>query len=680
MDAFTSLYIRKSLRHHTSSYIHIAVILIISQFIISIAGIYADSVTYGNKLKSERFARGSELWLRGAGEGDITHFVHIGGVEMTYEDGIIYIDVLKSYELDAVRGEIDRVIMAQGLKLHMHDYSQILANTAPQGEQTAFIVLRIVFSIVGTISIYLIYLAFIEGKKRDLGILISLGIKLKQLKKMLFAELMVIYTAAFILVTVTSNVLMYVLIPQVFKIDSETLVIAAIEYRFSVAGTVILLVLSLASLLIAYLNSVKRLGELTVIAAIREEEIANFKRSADIWNKTSAESFIAGANLVRSRKFFSVCSAISIPVIFVSIFILNVTNALNIPYNPLDYDFGIHADEWGAAENADAAYANIADLEMIEGIAKIEYRISHGSLFLPITEGNNRLGLQSPVWERYLADLRVLDKTYLAEHAADIIGDPSDLAQEGHVLLNKYLYGKTYEIGDTLELEFDGREIAVVVAGFVDIAEFAGQPLLNMYTTRANYESILEKPAVPRIIHVTIEEGADSQAIDAQIRAIFTDEIYDEIMYSYRELYRVNNIIQQRESEAKAAAAYNLLAVMFCASLIVCAVVLLWVFICFYISRRQNQIRILKNIGAARRVLVSITMREALAKGIINTSAGLVLGTVLSQLVYMIEGYNLLINRQFIAAYAVIIAVTLAAHFVPSYLTIYRMTSEKESA
>jgi len=213
---------------------------------------------------------------------------------------------------------------------------------------------------------------FIENKKKDIGILLSLGMSGRQLKKLLFLEVLVIYLFAFIAALILSNIFMSVLIKNFLLTENRNFVL--IIYKFSFSSSLFLFFISFISTLAAYLISLGRILRVSVIQTIENNYInQNINRRINIWNKKSAVKYIFKANLIRNKKNFIICSLISVPVIFITLVFFNYMNLLNTPAEEKDFSIYFNYSYSETHDNTGIILEKTEILENIDGIENIEY-------------------------------------------------------------------------------------------------------------------------------------------------------------------------------------------------------------------------------------------------------------------------------------------------------------------
>ena len=437
------------------------------------------------------------------------------------------------------------------------EISSLTVETSVPAEQILlFNILKVFFAAVGTISICFIYIMFIENKKKDIGILISLGMSNKQLKKLLFFEILVIFVFSYAAALVLSNIFMFALIKNFLLTESRYFVL--ILYKFSFSSSFFLLIISFISTLAAYLISLSRILRIPVIQTIENNFInQNINRKINIWNKKSAVKYIFKANLMRNKKNFFICSVISVPVIFITLIFFNYMNLLNTPNDESDISVFINYVEM-------YDYAGI----ILENIEKLE-------------KSKNISGIESIKYDFYFSD-------------------------------------------------------------------------------------ITENPALPTAIFIYAEENADISAI-SEIEEELCD-IFDDI-----NLFNVVNNVKNRETAQRLYQGIIIIANLICSAIFVCLIILLWVFINFYISNQKTQINILKTLGATKKAIIKIAVYEFLTKGLINSLAGIALGTWVSYIVVKMARYDFLINVYLFIFYGLILLITVLSHVLPSFIAVTKI-------
>lgn len=534
-----------------------------------------------------------------------------------------------------------------------------ILDSMPYEQIVTLNVLKIVFMLIGIVCIYFVYQIFIEKKKSDLGILISLGISEKKLKKMLFSELCVIFIISYVVALISSNVLMYVLIQNFLKVENKNIIL--IVYRFSLSSSIFLLVLSFISVVAAFFISLKKILDIPIIEAVRNNSAnADIKRDTDVWNKSSAEKFVAHANISRNKKHFLICSVISIPVVCISIVFLNYLNLMNLPSDQGDFYISSRIDE--IYNNTELISEKIETLKTVSGINHLEYKIYFNNFLVEIDSEK----LSFPIFRRIngidyaISSIIVIPDKYLNEISI------SDINSENHVLLTKNIASSKYKVGD--ELYLDDTSEVLIISGFIDIPQYS-KDFLDIYVTSENFEKIVGQPAIPNGISVYVDSSENISHVREEIYRIFDDF----------ELFSIMDNVKLSEDSSQLFQGIQIIVTFLCSVLFVCSVILLWSFISYYVSGKKSQYSILKILGATEKKLLKITIYEALTKGLINSAIGLILGTALSYIVIKMSGYDMFINFYIIAVYIMILTITTAAHFIPSIIAGRKITNEKET-
>lgn len=659
------LYIKNSIKNNFAGYINIILIIIVSIMIINILNIYVDSVIHGSSIYGIEVSKGYNIWIENSNENDLSYFKNIPNTEMKYEDNIIYVKILNEHESDKVRYTINNIIKENKLDFTTHSFSNMLnGKDVPDEYILLFNILKIIFLFIGTISIYFIYMMFIEKKKKDLGILISLGMSDKQLKKLLLTELFIIYIISFVSAFLVSNVLMYILIKNFLFTENRNFIL--IIYKFSIQSTVFLLFVSAVSIFTAFYLAFKKISSRSVIDTIqRNNTNININRMINVWNKSSASRYIAKANLLRNRKHFIICFVISV----ISICVITVFfNFINLLLNPpgIRADFTVVNHDIETYEHSEIVLENIENLKKVIGIKKIEYNTQFNNFLVEKNESK----LKFPVYivytesgkiECHHISIIVLSDEQFAEYKND--NGSNNIELDNHILLPKNIPYSKYETGDEIFLykSINSKKESLTIAGFIDVPQNGN--FLYIYVTKDNFEKIVGKPAIPNGIYIFIDNTADISKVREDINNIFNDE----------DLFSIIDNIQIRQDGEIVYRGLQIIIVFLRSVLAICAFILLWTFITFYISNQKPQTNILEMIGAAKKIIRNIAIYEALAKGTINSLAGLSIGTCVSYIVIKMSTFNLLINAYFFIVYGFIIIITILAHIIPSYITIRKI-------
>lgn len=537
--------------------------------------------------------------------------------------------------------------------------SLTVETSVPQEQIILFNVLKFFFAVIGTISIYFIYTMFIENKKKDIGILISLGMSNKQLKKLLFSEVLVIYIFSFIAALVLSNVFMFVLIKNFLLTENRNFVL--ILYRFSFSSSLFLLIISFISTLAAYLISLGRILRIPVIQTIENNSVnQNINRKINIWNKKSAVSYIFKTNLMRNKKNFIICSLISVPVIFITLVFFNYMNLLNTPNDESDISVFVNYIE--IYDNAETILENIKILENINGIENIEYGFYYNNMLIkadetklkfPVHTVFNQIG--EPI-DCHRISINVLEDDYTK--------NINNYNSDNYVILSENIASSKYLAGDKIYIYDDSEGKVLTVAGFVDMSQYGD--FLNIYVTKENFTKITGNPAIPNGIFIYIGDSTDNLMIENELYNIFDDE----------NLFKIMNNIENRESAQRLYQGIIIIVNLICSILFICLIILLWAFITFYVSSQKRQINILSILGATKKAIVKIAVYEFLTKGIISSLIGILTGTWVSYIVVKMARYDFLINSLLFLIYGLIILITILSHIVPSFITVNKILSE----
>lgn len=672
------LYIKKCIMKNPREYVNIAVIITICITVINIMSIYMDSNIYGDELRRFEITKGAEIWIKNATPNDFMYFKGLGVAETKYENGTVYVTLYNERDFDNIRKEVNEIIKRNGLNVDASmSYSEMVhKSSVPVEMQILFNVLKLIFTAIGTVSIYFIYTMFIANKKKDIGILSALGIRKKQLFKLLFLELFVIYTVSFIAALIISNGLMYILIRNFLSVKHENWVY--IMYKFSISSAVSNFILSLVSLAAAFVISTKKILSASVIETMKNSSInPNINRNINIWNKTSAVKYISKANMLRNKKHFLISSLLSIPTICICIVILNYTNLLTRP--AAENDFSISVEYGEAYSNAELISDNIELLKNVNEIEDISYQIYFNNFFINIDNTKLYLPTFTTVDGINYAhvSINVIKNSDIGKYRNKSKGNIDNYNLENHVIISKNIKKLKYTEGDkiyvgtyaiknvnaSLNKKENMRELTI--AGFIDTVQY--DSFMNIYVTEENFERITGYPPVPTIINVNLKDGADIEAVRSELYEIFDEESFNIL----------DNIYRQEVGD-QLYAGIVILIVFLCSSLFMCIIILLWAFISYYIHSQKTQIHILDMIGAYIKTIVQIFVLESAAKALVNSVAGIVSGTLISHFVLKTVYSGILVNVYAFIIYGLIFVITMAAHVIPSFAAVNSIIEEEK--
>jgi len=611
----------------------------------------------------------NKLYLKKNIIKNLKQYIHLA---LIFIISIVVVNILSIY--------MDSLIYGDKLK-----YSEYLNISAVSVEQIfLFNILKFVFTTLATISIYFIYTIFIVDKKKDLGILMSLGIKKKQLLRLLFFELFAVYICSFFIAMAISNITMFILIQKFLSVKNENLIY--IVYKFSIPSSIFAFVLSLFSLIIAFTITAQKILNIPIIETINKPVNININRNVNIWNKSSAIKYLIKANLFRNKKHFIISSLLSIPTICICILFFNYTNLLNLPQN--ESDFTIYNIDSGEYKQSETVLKSIEELKNVYEIENITYSIYYNNYLMKLDTAK----LKFPVYitidgvNYSHISIKVISNTNIEKYRENSRGNIDNYNLENYILLSKNIPSSKYSEGDQIFIEIyrhnheDSKnsyephdEIdmkTLTIAGFINSIQYADD-FLDIFVTEENFEKITGYPPIPNLIHINIKNGTDIEIMEERLYSIFGNN----------ELFQIiNNIgdISKKQAEDQFIKGIIILITFLCMVLFICIIILLWVFISYYVYAQKPQITILNILGAYRKTITKISVYEAAIKGVANSAAGIVLGTWISYMVINMAKYNILINIYSFIVYGVIIIITILAHILPSFITVKKITFENE--
>lgn len=668
----TKLYLKKCVFRNLISYINITIIIIASVMMVNILNIYRDSLIYGDKQTRISLSKGYDIWITNADKDDLKYFQGIVGIELTCEDHIIFVKIFDKEQAPQIYIKINEIIEENHLDMITKLYTEILSNSSvPMDQISLFFILTVIFMIIGALSIYFIYTIFIDTKKKDLGILKSLGARDAQILKILTTELLVIYIISFLIAVIISHIMMYFIITLFLSVKNENII--NVVYSYSWQSLIILILTSLLSLTAAFLVSSKKILGIAPVDTINSiAATTDFNRNIKIENKSSAVKYISGANTRRNKKLFAVCAVLSVPVIAISLVFLNYSNLLNISQN--EYDFSIYVNYDRIYDHTDEIKSKSKELENISGI-DVSYSIYNNNNLIRID--SEKLNFTPYTYlDGYgygRTAINVISQKSLEKFRGTASGNIDSYTDEYAVLISKKSPGLKYSEGDHIYLLLNkghddhdhGKKISeddvfeLTVAGIIDTIP-QNNHFFEIYVTEENFERITGNPAVPNIINIKLQNSVDSESIKEQVYNLFDNTV----------LYHLTDIMEMRQASDSFSQGLVFMVLSLCAILFVCVIILLWAFTSSYILSQKQQIDILYMLGAAKKTIKAIYLREAVIKGTCHAAAGVLIGTLISLLVNESAGYGLLVNVYFIMIYIGVIAVTEAAHIMPAIFTV----------
>ncbi len=208
---FYKLMHKRSAQKYLKSYINILCIFSISISMLSFTNIYCDSYyNYDNAVLLPMLTEGNtcDIRVENITEKEASLYSEIPYVDMIYADGNLDFYLLDTSKADSVARQISKIFNNQ------HDHSHEYTDNAPtiriyygrdqqietdNGARIGTIIFQVILSIIGFISMVMIYSDYIKQRTTDIRTLSAIGISERQLDHLFFSEYNILYLLSVII-------------------------------------------------------------------------------------------------------------------------------------------------------------------------------------------------------------------------------------------------------------------------------------------------------------------------------------------------------------------------------------------------------------------------------------------------------------------------------------------------
>lgn len=649
---FNRLYLKRKFQKNSSEYVCIFIIIIIAVILINVPSIFLDSVHHGEALHYEQLTGGYDVILIGAVSGDEKYFFEVEGITTSCKEGGIYITIDDTVDRDYTVNHISYIVNTNSLDIDV--YSQDYLGSAPAEMVSLINVVRIIFTIVGMLSIYFAYNLIIEHRKYELKNLVKLGIERKTLKSTLLIELIIIYIPALCIALPTSTTVVKLLINTLF---AESNYYIWIVYDYSIYSFVLLIIYSVLSLVGSFILSWRKI--VTGVSGEYYEEVRYAHRhihSNSDHKYTSFNLFFTKILILRDKKYSIPCQIITTVTITLITFIILYVGAFSSDYD--EDDITISVDVAQLYDRADEIENSFLRLDSVPYFSQVDYEIDYNAFVAELNSVKSIYKTYAIINNtRYShISLTVLDEEYNAElglyDALVPTGTNMSIFSDGKLQLRSI-----HELSHNDHVHH-AEDKTINIVGTCD--SDSGSGFLNVYVSRETFIALTGYEPVKRIAYLKLYDEYDIDTVIEEIHEIFSDET----------LYSIVNNYQIRQEQMNNDQIIIILMLIINLMIMICGSILIYVFTTLEAIKNNPIIEKMIRIGAD---ICSITIPVILAswlKGVFAYTTGIILSGIAAVIISLISNIQLTVSLFVILSYLLLFILITLLYILPAIIPV----------
>ena len=656
-DLFSRIYLKRKAQKSLTEYICLFVIMVISMILINIPGVFIDSINKGEE--ADYFAKtgGYDVIIEGAKKDDMHYFEEVAGITYTIHDGRVYIKISDSVDKEYTVNHISYINNVNNLNLEVRSY--MISRTAPRELIALMDVVKVLFTVVGMISIYFAYTLNFQKRRSEIRTLIRFGISQKDLFVTLILELVVIFIPALLVAILISNLSVYLIIKIFFTAsDYYTQII----YSYGILCFISLFICSFLSAGVAfYLSWRKIVSGLFGDYFEKEKHYSRYINEKINDKPISPEKLTISVNLFREVEYSIPRGVVAcITVIMVALAVL-LNGMISNDY--FDYDILVKADIsqiYDRAEEINAAYDKVTALS---DLSKVETEIDYNGFVSDVNSRNKKYSIYSVIGnQEYIhISLTLYDGPEKLGLNEALVSYNTDIGIISGNLLRLYaIHDMEHSVSKPdmeAELNVIGKASGKNSGDFLDV-----------FVSEETFVELTGYSPVPRIFYITFDDKCDTESVAEELHQIFKDES----LFTISDYYRIKTEQKNNDRVIKA------IIILMAFSMAVCGFLLTYVFSSLIGLKNINVNRQMIRFGVPRNCLVNSAAMLAFIRSIAVCFCGIVIGIVAALVVSYASGVRLSLTFITVLVYTALIAAMFLAHIIPELLYIKAETSLEE--
>ena len=337
---FYKMIYKRSFQKYKKSYINILCIFILSLSLFSFTNIYCDS--YANHYDAVVLPiltkdHTCDLRVSNITEEEAELFSNIRNVEMEYIDGNLDFFLIDTNKIEEVHQEIVDIFNKYIFNdMHSADspgvyvfFGQEIPNNSDEGMRTVIFVLQIVFSILGIVSMEMVYSDYINRRADDIRTLSGVGISQKQLYRLFWDEYNIVYLISLVIGIPIGGLIVYLFCKICEWTDMSLTNAIYLVFDVDFFSLVLTILFSYIVVNISFLVVLKRILKMDASYTCADT-VVEFKpdKSRFLYyrSKRSFRHFFLSVLQKRSTNTYGVLGVFIAFILMASVFLLNGTS------------------------------------------------------------------------------------------------------------------------------------------------------------------------------------------------------------------------------------------------------------------------------------------------------------------------------------------------------------------
>ena len=654
---FSRIYLKRKAQKSLTEYICLFVIMAISMVLINIPGVFIDSINKGEE--ADYFAKtgGYDVIIEGAKKDDMHYFEEVAGITYTLHDGRIYIKISDSVDKEYTVNHISYINNANDLNLEVRSY--MISKTAPRELIALMNGVKVLFTVVGMISIYFAYTLNFQKRRSEIRTLIRFGISRKDLFVTLILELVVIFISALLVAILISNLSVYLIIKIFFTAsDYYTQII----YSYDILCFMSLFICSLSAAGVAfYLSWRKIVSGLFGDYFEKEKHHSRFINEGINDKLISPEKFIVSVNLFREVEY-------SVPrgiVAFITVIMVTFAVQLNgmISNDYYDYDILVKADISQIYDRADEINAAYDKLTALQNLSRVDTDIDYNGFVSDVSSKNKKYSVYSVIEnQEYIhISLTLYDGSEKLGSNEALVSENTDMEIFSGNLLKLYaIHDMEHSVSKPdpeAELKVIGKASGKNSGDFLDV-----------FVSGETFVELTGYHPVPRIFYITLDEKCDTENVAEEIHQIFKDES----LFTISDYYIIK--AEQKNNDRVIRAIIMLMAI----SMAVCGFLLTYVFSSLIGLKNITVNRQMISFGVPQNCLINSAAILALIRSMVVCACGIGISLAMALVVSYASGVRLSLTLITALMNTLLIVAMFLAHIIPEIFYIKKQTRLEE--
>ncbi|MBQ8508407.1 MAG: FtsX-like permease family protein [Clostridia bacterium] len=306
------LLIRRTFTRQPTLYIKLFIMLTLSVMMLMNTLIIRDSERYGARTEVLEKSGGYDYIVEPVSEDELYLFSEVPGWE--YLDGKVGIILPSGANPSEVSYKLSQRLKEAGSGAMLTSYRSLKESAEFSTFATLMVGVLIFAAGVALVSIWLMYAAYLDTRRADIGTLYSLGAGMKQVRAWLRRELLVLTAAALVLGILLSAVFMFAVIRLCL---TDLAGVTPILYRFSPLSMLLVIGMTLGISMAVISLHTRRLAGMSPSELLADTHIP--RSSKELRDGRSLEGFFTSASLFRDKKHNRICLFATMPLMVLGI-------------------------------------------------------------------------------------------------------------------------------------------------------------------------------------------------------------------------------------------------------------------------------------------------------------------------------------------------------------------------